>query len=61
MLPDDTPVDTKTAFNALLSSLLLNSAVAANKVGGSDNANVAVKNTTRALNKLQLSDADKGQ
>ncbi|KAH7910404.1 peptidyl-prolyl cis-trans isomerase [Hygrophoropsis aurantiaca] len=58
VLPEDAPEDIKAAFPTLLTSLLLNSALAAVKVGRSE---VTVKNTTRALDKLQLNDADKAK
>ena len=63
ILPEDSPAELKTAFDALLASLLLNSSLAAIKIQPKSvsNAVTAIGNTTRALNKLQLNDADKGQ
>ncbi|TDL27754.1 peptidyl-prolyl cis-trans isomerase [Rickenella mellea] len=61
ILPDDTPEELKSSYNALLISLLLNSAIAANKVGGSENARSAVENTTRVLDRLPHSQSDKGK
>ena len=62
VLPEDSPAELKTAFDALLAPLLLNSALAAIKVQPkfTSNSVIAVTNTTRALNNLQLSDVDKG-
>jgi peptidyl-prolyl isomerase D len=48
------------SYNALLAPLLLNTALAALKVPSSANYTLAVASTTRALDKLPLSDADKG-
>ena len=59
-MPDGTPDDTKKAFDELLNSILLNSALASIKAGGSQNARTAVSLTTRALNR-QLSVTDKGK
>ncbi|KAH8112906.1 cyclophilin-like domain-containing protein [Phellopilus nigrolimitatus] len=61
VLPDETPAGTKTAFGELLGSLLLNSALAAHKAGGVGNAHFAIDWTTRALDRLALSDADKAK
>jgi len=63
VLPEDSPAELKTAFDALLAPLLLNSALAAIKVQPkfTSNSVIAVTNTTRALNKLQLSDVDKAK
>lgn len=60
VLPDETSAELKATYATLLASLLLNSALAAHKVGGTENARSAVAATTRALDRLQLSDADKG-
>ena len=61
VLPDDTPEEIKSGSAELLSSLLLNSALAAHKLGGSVNAQSAVNWTTRAIERLTLSDAEKGK
>ena len=61
VLPDDTPEDIKSGSAELLSSLLLNSALAAHKLGGSANAQSAVNWTTRAIERLTLSDAENGK
>ena len=61
VFPDDTPQETKDAYNALFAPLLLNSALAALKNPSHANYNAAISATTRALKKLQLSDADKGK
>jgi peptidyl-prolyl isomerase D len=62
VLPEDSPAELKTSFDALLAPLLLNSSLAAIKAQPKSAANslIAITNTTRALNKLQLSDVDKG-
>ena len=58
-LPDEDPAEIKAAFPELLGSLLLNSALVAHKLGGSDNARSAVQWTTRALDRAKLTDAEK--
>jgi peptidyl-prolyl isomerase D len=62
VMPEDSPAELKAAFGALLALLLLNSSLAAIKAQPKSTANsmIAVTNTTRALNNLQLSDVDKG-
>ena len=61
VLPEDTSEATKKSHSEILSSLLLNSALAAHKLGGSGNARTAVDWTSRAINRLELSNAEKGQ
>jgi peptidyl-prolyl isomerase D len=63
VLPEDSPAELKAAFDALLGPLLLNSSLAAIKLQhkSSSNARIAVTNTTRALDNLQLSDVDKAK
>ncbi|THH04308.1 hypothetical protein EW145_g5618 [Phellinidium pouzarii] len=61
VLPDGTSETITKAFAELLGSLLLNSALAAHKVGGVSNATSAVDWTSRAINRLQLSDAEKAK
>lgn len=51
----------QASYNALLAPLLLNTSLAALKVPSSVNYTLAISSTTRALDKLQLSDADKGE
>ncbi|KAF8065023.1 peptidyl-prolyl cis-trans isomerase [Lyophyllum atratum] len=62
VLPDGSPPELKDSFDALLAPLLLNSALAAIRTQppSSENAEIAVKNTTRALDRLELNTADKG-
>ena len=62
VLPENSPPELQDGFNALLTPLLLNSALAAIRVQpqSSSNAMIAIANATRALDKLQLSNADKG-
>lgn len=62
ILPDDAPPELKDSYDALLTPLLLNSALAATRIQppSSADAEVAVTNTTRALTKMQLNTADKG-
>jgi peptidyl-prolyl isomerase D len=61
-MPDDAPPELKESFDALLIPLLLNSAIAAIRVQppSSDNATIAVNDTSRALRNLNLSNSDKG-
>ncbi|KAG5651669.1 Peptidyl-prolyl cis-trans isomerase cyp40 [Sphagnurus paluster] len=63
VLPEDTSQALKDSFNALLAPLLLNSALAAirSQPPSSENAEIAVKNTTRALDRLELNTADKAK
>ncbi|KAI0074261.1 peptidyl-prolyl cis-trans isomerase Cpr7 [Panus rudis PR-1116 ss-1] len=60
-LPEGVPPELPDSINALLAPLLLNSALAAIKLGGADNAQIAFKNTTRALDELELNGADKAK
>jgi peptidyl-prolyl isomerase D len=62
VMPDNSPPELKDSFEALLAPLLLNSALAAIRSGSSssENANIAVKNTTRALERLELNAPDGG-
>ncbi|KAG6808493.1 hypothetical protein H0H92_003962 [Tricholoma furcatifolium] len=63
VLPDDASQELKDAYAALLAPLLLNSALAAirSQPPTSQNADIAIKNTTRALDRLELSTADKAK
>lgn len=63
VLPEDTSPQTEEAFNAQLTPLLLNMALAALKISPptNDNANEALKSTTRVLNRSDLSATDKGK
>lgn len=62
MLPDGSSETLQNSYNALLAPLLLNSALTAVRAQpqSSGNANIAITNTTRALDKLELNTADKG-
>lgn len=61
VLPEESPSELRANFDALLGPLLLNSSLAAIKAEKSTaNALIAIGNTTRALNNLELSSADKG-
>lgn len=60
VLPEDSPASLQESFDALLAPLLLNTALAALKVPSPANYTQAITCTTRALNNLKLSDADKG-
>ncbi|KAI0634595.1 peptidyl-prolyl cis-trans isomerase Cpr7 [Trametes polyzona] len=62
-LPDaeDKPPELKDSFQALLAPLLLNSALAAIRAGGSANARLALRVTDRAIASLELNDADKAK
>lgn len=61
-MPENSPPELKDSFDALLAPLLLNSALAAVRIQppSSGNATIAVKSATRALNTLELNNADKG-
>ena len=59
-LPSNTAQDTTTKFTALLSSTLLNAALAASKLGGSSNSSKTIQWTSRVLRLDGLSDAEKG-
>jgi peptidyl-prolyl isomerase D len=61
-MPDNSPPELKDSFDALLAPLLLNSALAAirSEPPLNVNADVAVKNATRALDTLELNTSDKG-
>ncbi|KAG6819907.1 Peptidyl-prolyl cis-trans isomerase cyp40 [Arthromyces matolae] len=63
VLPDDAPPELKDPYDALLAPLLLNSSLAAIRAQppSSQNAEIAIKNTTRALDKLELNTADKAK
>jgi len=62
VMPDDSGPELKASFDALLTPLLLNSALAALRAQppSASNARVAVDSTTRAL-RIQLSNADKAK
>ena len=60
-LPEETEPEIQKPFSELLISLLLNSSLAAYKVGGADNAQLAVSWTTRVLQRLPPSDGDKAK
>jgi peptidyl-prolyl isomerase D len=61
-LPEESPVELKESYDALLAPLLLNSALAAIRVQppSASRAEIAIKSATRALDTLTLSDSDKG-
>ncbi|KAF8816328.1 hypothetical protein BYT27DRAFT_7184179 [Phlegmacium glaucopus] len=63
VLPETSPPELQHSFNALLAPLLLNSALAAIRAQpqSSANAMIAIANATRALNKLELNNADKAK
>ncbi|KAG6861153.1 Peptidyl-prolyl cis-trans isomerase cyp40 [Termitomyces sp. Mi166 len=63
VLPEDAPPELKDSYDALLAPLLLNSALAATRSQppSSQNADIAIKNTTRALIRLELNTADKAK
>lgn len=56
----DSEVATRKLFTELLTPLLLNSALAALKLGGIENARTAKAVTDRALSEVSLSNADQG-
>ena len=62
-IPEDSPENLKQAYSTLLIALLLNSALAAIRSVPplSDNAIIAIANTTRTLDNFELNTADKGQ
>ena len=59
VLPDGAPPELKDSYDVLLAPLLLNSALAALKAGGTANAEIALRATDRALG-MELNTADKG-
>ena len=59
-LPEDAPPELRDSYSALLAPLLLNSALAAVKLGGSHNSQTAINSASRALEYLELSNADQG-
>ncbi|KAI0942917.1 hypothetical protein AcV7_002202 [Taiwanofungus camphoratus] len=61
VLPDDAPPELKDSYEALLAPLLLNSALSALRAGGTANAAIAIKATDRALENMELNDADKAK
>jgi len=63
VLPETSPPELQDSFNALLAPLLLNSALAAIRAQpqSSSNAIIAIANATRALDKLELNNADKAK
>ncbi|KAF8499474.1 peptidyl-prolyl cis-trans isomerase [Hysterangium stoloniferum] len=61
VMPDGSSPELEESYKTLLAPLLLNSALAALKVPSPANYTLAVQNTTRALDRLQLSDADKAK
>lgn len=60
MLPENSPPELRDSYDSLLAPLLLNSALAALRTQPPD-AQTAMKNTTRALDRLELSNADKAK
>ncbi|KAJ3563775.1 hypothetical protein NP233_g8728 [Leucocoprinus birnbaumii] len=62
-VPEESPEEVKQAYNALLTPLLLNSSLAAIRSNppSTSNAMIAIANTTRALNNLELNTADKAK
>jgi len=63
VLPETSQPGLRDSFNALLAPLLLNSALAAIRAQpqSSVNAMIAMANTTRALDSLELNNADKAK
>lgn len=62
-MPDNSPPELQDSYNALLAPVLLNSALAALKVQPqtSNNAQIAVNNASRAIDRLVLNNADMGE
>jgi len=63
VMPDGSPPELKDSFNSLLTPLLLNSALAALKVHPQTSANVriSIECATRALDRVDLNNADKAK
>jgi len=63
VMPDNSPPELKDSYDSLLAPVLLNSSLAALKVQPqtSINAQIAVDNSSRALNCLTLNNADKAK
>ncbi|TBU57916.1 peptidyl-prolyl cis-trans isomerase [Dichomitus squalens] len=60
-LPEGAPQELRDSFDAQLAPLLLNSALAALRAGGSANARLALRVTDRAIANLNLNDTDKAK
>ncbi|KIP04828.1 hypothetical protein PHLGIDRAFT_36734 [Phlebiopsis gigantea 11061_1 CR5-6] len=58
VLPQDAPPELQDSYSALLAPLLLNSALAAVRTG---QAKIAIDSATRALERLELNNADKAK
>ncbi|KDQ56674.1 hypothetical protein JAAARDRAFT_36162 [Jaapia argillacea MUCL 33604] len=58
---EDSPPELKDSYDTLVSSLLLNTSLAALKLGGPTNARVALESTDRVLEKFELNNADKAK
>jgi peptidyl-prolyl isomerase D len=63
VMPDGSPPELKDSFDSLLTPVLLNAALAALKVHPQTtfNARIGVDCATRALDRMTLNNADKGQ
>lgn len=63
VMPDNSPPELQDSYNSLLAPVLLNSALAALKVQPqtSNNAQIAVDNSSRAMDRLTLNKADMGK
>ncbi|KAF4613255.1 hypothetical protein D9613_010961 [Agrocybe pediades] len=63
VLPENSPPELKDSYDVLLAPLLLNSALAAIKAQPQSTANalIAISSATRALNNLELNNADKAK
>lgn len=61
VLPEDAPPELPDSYKALLAPLLLNASLAAIKADGASNAQTALRYTTRALDTLELNNADKAK
>ncbi|KAJ3554946.1 hypothetical protein NM688_g2842 [Phlebia brevispora] len=60
-LPEDAPPELPDSYNALMAPLLLNSALAAVRLGGTAHAEIAIRSASRALDDLELNDADQAK
>lgn len=60
-LPEDSPPELKDSYKALAAPLCLNTALAALRLGGASNAQIALSKTNRAIFDLELNNADRGK
>ncbi|KAK7680397.1 Peptidyl-prolyl cis-trans isomerase cyp40 [Cerrena zonata] len=60
-LPEDSPPELEDSYKALIAPLCLNTALAALRLGGTSNAQIALNKANRAISDLDLNNADKAK